>query len=35
MINFMNPKLTKTEKKYKIYKSLFEILKEKSKKIIT
>ena len=32
---FLKSKTNENEKKYKTYKSLFEILKEKSKKIIT
>ena len=34
-IVFLKSKTNENEKKYKTYKSLFEILKEKSKKIIT
>ena len=32
---FLNSKTNENEKKYKTYKSLFKVLKEKSKKIIT
>ena len=32
---FLKPKTTQNEKKYKTYKSLLEVLKEESKKIVT